>query len=232
MFILEKEILKVKNPRIKPLLEEVLSSYYNGNYRSAVVVNYTAVIMDLLDKVSDLSNIYQDPAAKKISEEINNHRQTDSKSARWEWELIKKISNQTELIDIYELADLEFVKTQRNYAAHPIVKHEEDEWSMKEITRETCSDVLRKSYEIIFLKQPILSKQIIMDIVEFAYKIINTLGMTDNNYELAIKEKYFKYLSSNVKDRLIRTLYKFIFISGYDNEDCNKYRWSNLKLLT
>lgn len=66
MFILEKEILKVNNPRIKPLLEEVLSSYYNGNYRSAVVVNYTAVIMDLIDKVSDLSNIHQDPAEKNI----------------------------------------------------------------------------------------------------------------------------------------------------------------------
>lgn len=65
MFILEKEILNVKNTRIKSLLEEVLSSYYQGNYRYAIVVNYTAVIMDLLDKVSDLLNIYQDPSAKK-----------------------------------------------------------------------------------------------------------------------------------------------------------------------
>lgn len=231
MFILEKEILKVKNPRIKPLLEEVLSSYYNGNYRSAVVVNYTAVIMDLLDKVSDLSNIHQDPAAKKISKEINNQRQVNNKSPKWEWELIKEISNQTELIDIYELADLEFVKTQRNYAAHPIVKHDEDEWSMKEITKETCIDIIRKSYEIVFLKQPILSRQITMDIVEFTFKTINTPGMTDNNVELVLKEKYFKYLSNDVKDRLIKMLYKFIFSSEYENQNYNNYRWSNLKLL-
>ncbi|WP_268258539.1 hypothetical protein [Enterococcus faecium] len=40
MFILDDEIKKVKNPRIIPLLEEVRSSFYQGNYRSAIAVNY------------------------------------------------------------------------------------------------------------------------------------------------------------------------------------------------
>lgn len=231
MFILEKEILNVKNTRIKSLLEEVLSSYYQGNYRSAIVVNYTAVIMDLLDKVSDLSNIYQDPSAKKISEKIKRYREEHNKSPKWEWDLIEQISNDTELIDAYELIDLDFVRTQRNYAAHPIVKHDDDEWSMKEITKETCSDVIRKSYEIVFLKQPILSKKIIMDILEFANKTINSPGMTDENFELVLSEKYLKYLPNDVKNRLIKTLYKFIFTLGYDNEHGNSYRWSNVKLL-
>lgn len=102
---------------------------------------------------------------------------------------------------------------------------------MKEITKETCSDVIRKSYEIVFLKQPILSKKIIMDIIEFANKTINSPGMTDENFELVLKEKYLKYLPSDVKNRLVKTLYKFIFTLGYDNENANSYRWSNVKLL-
>ena len=47
-FILEEEIEKVNNENSKEYLREVISSYNNGSYRSAIVVLYTTVIYDLL----------------------------------------------------------------------------------------------------------------------------------------------------------------------------------------
>ena len=50
MFVLDEEINNVKNTRILPLLNEIKSSFYSGNYRSAIVITYTAIILDVLDK--------------------------------------------------------------------------------------------------------------------------------------------------------------------------------------
>lgn len=230
MFILEKEILNVNNSKIKPLLDEVFSSYNQGNYRSAVVVNYTAIIMDLLDKMSYLSDIYQDEGAKAINSDIKKQRENNITSPKWEWSLIEQIEEKTELLNKYELEDLNYIKTQRNYAAHPVVSYNQDEWSMKDITQETCIDVIRKSYEMIFLKQPILGNKILFDIIEFSYKLDNVPGMAKVDYEFNINEKYLKQLNRKVKDSLIKSLYKFIFILPYADENGVKYRKSNTRL--
>lgn len=84
MFILEEAINKVENKKIYFLLMEVTSSYYQGNYRSAIVVTHTAIIMNLLDKLSDLATIYQDKTAQKILDEVRVKRENDLYSSAWE----------------------------------------------------------------------------------------------------------------------------------------------------
>ncbi|HCD5458055.1 TPA: hypothetical protein NBY71_002908, partial [Enterococcus faecium] len=73
-----------------------------GNYRSAIAVNYSALILDLIDKLSDLANIYEDNTSKKILEDIARLRKSDPNSPKWEMELLEKAYSSTELIDSYE----------------------------------------------------------------------------------------------------------------------------------
>lgn len=102
MFVLDEEINNVKNNRILPLLNEIKSSFYSGNYRSAVVITYTAIVLDVLDKLTDLSEIYQDPAAQDILKQVERKR-NNKNSSEWEIFLIDEANKRTELIDDYEL---------------------------------------------------------------------------------------------------------------------------------
>lgn len=46
--------------------KEVLISYQNGSYRSAMVMLYSVVISDILYKLKDMVSIFNDEKAKKF----------------------------------------------------------------------------------------------------------------------------------------------------------------------
>ena len=82
--------------QIKDYFREIISSYDNGNYRSAMVMLYSTIVCDLLLKLKELSDVYNDKKAEKILKEINEERKKKGNSA-WEWELIETIRERTEL---------------------------------------------------------------------------------------------------------------------------------------
>ena len=55
---------QIQNNKTKEYFKEVLSSYYSGNYRSAIVMLYTCLICDLVYKLQEMSEYYND----KVSE--------------------------------------------------------------------------------------------------------------------------------------------------------------------
>lgn len=69
-FILDYALENVKSKTTKAYLSEVISLYNNGNYRSAIVVLYSVVIFDLVDKLLVLKDVYSDKNAVDIFNEI------------------------------------------------------------------------------------------------------------------------------------------------------------------
>lgn len=230
MFVLDEEINNIKNTRILPLLNEVKSSFYQGNYRSAVVINYTAIIMDILDKLIDLSEIYQDQTAQDILNQVEDKRQKN-KNSEWENFLIQEVKNRTELIDGYEFDDLMEIKRQRNNAAHPMTTYDGNTWELKTISKETCQDVIRKSFEIVFLKPPILGRKINDKIIEFAKRAYSAIGITDDDFKISIRGQYLDQLGSKPKERLLKSLFKLIFNQAYNDQKANEGRQSSFALL-
>lgn len=64
-FSIDDAISNIKNKYTRELFKEVYSSYTIGNYRSAVVMLWSIIVTDLLLKLKDLDNIYDDPKAKR-----------------------------------------------------------------------------------------------------------------------------------------------------------------------
>ena len=58
--IITKLKSQIQDPRTAEYFSEVLSYYYTGNLRSAVVMLYATVICNLVYKLEDLKNIYSD----------------------------------------------------------------------------------------------------------------------------------------------------------------------------
>jgi len=80
----------IYNSDTKQNFKEVLSSYNNSNYRSAIVMLYSVAITDILYKLTELKDVYSDTRAIQILKILNDKRSINPNSADWELELIKQ----------------------------------------------------------------------------------------------------------------------------------------------
>lgn len=223
-FILEEQIENVIEPITKKYLQEVISSYRNGNYRACISVLYTTVIFDLLQKIIYLKNIYNDNGAEKILNNIKKLQEKNPKSPIWEENLIEDIYKETKMISLAEKEELLYLKKERNYAAHPIITINDDKLELKDITKETAIDLIRKAFEIVFLRDVILAKNIFEDVRSDANEYYKRINKPDR-LEKFLNEKYFKRMTQERKDALFKDFWKFVF--SLDDNDCNENRESN-----
>lgn len=73
-FDIEMALKKVKSVRIQKYLQEVLSTYHNGEYRSCIVMLYATTFADSLEKIKTMSEVYQNPKASKFLEDYEKGR--------------------------------------------------------------------------------------------------------------------------------------------------------------
>ena len=219
-FILEEQMERVVSPKTKEYLKEVVSCYRNGNYRASVVVLYTTVVFDLIQKIIVLKDIYNDKNAEKIYNEVEKVQKKNVNSPEWETKLIEKICDEMNIISSVEKEELLHLKKERNYAAHPIISGD-NELSLKKIRKETAADLIRKAFEIVFLRDAILAKninkEIVLDFKDY-YKRVGEYGL-----EKYLKIKYFDRMTQERKDALYKYLHKEVFIN--DDEDSNENRY-------
>lgn len=104
-------------------------------------------------------------------------------------------------------------------------------WELKTISRETCQDVIRKSFEIIFLKPPILGKKFNDKIIDFAKRAYNSIGITDDEFKIALRDQYLDQLGNKPKEQLLKSLFKLIFNQAYSDKQANEGRKSSFALL-
>lgn len=211
-FVVEEELEKVKDKETQKLLEEVISCYSNGNYRATIVTLYTTMIYDLLSKINVLSNYYDIPQAKDLIAEISTKKNHAPKSPQWEDTLLQGIKR-INLVSNEEYDELQNLKINRNYAAHPIVSLRADNtidyYEMKSISRETAADMIRKAFEIVFLRDPVIAininEKIEKDIKNF-YDTNGTVGLEDY-----LCTKYICKMTDKPKEILFKFLWKMSF---------------------
>jgi hypothetical protein len=123
-FSLENLSEKIHYGKTKDYFQEVISSYHNGNYRSAVVMLWSVAVCDIVYKLQYLVDLYQDAVAKSILDELTTLQNHDSKSSSWEFKLIEHTHKMTNLLDNSEYANLVYLQQQRHLSAHPILDSE------------------------------------------------------------------------------------------------------------
>jgi len=223
IFILEDQMEKVVNPKTKEYLEEVVSCYRNGNYRASVVVLYTTLIFDLMQKLITLKDVYDEEKAKVIYNEIKQKQKNNPFDPSWETYLIDKICEDMKIISKVEKEELEHLKKERNYAAHPIIS-ESEELTLKPIRKETAGDLIRKAFEIVFLRDAILARDINIKIVEDLKEYY--LRVAESGFEKYIYTRYLNRMTQARKNELFKFLWQSVFI--WEDDDAIRNRDSNL----
>ncbi len=223
IFILEDQMEKVVNPKTKEYLEEVVSCYRNGNYRASVVVLYTTLIFDLMQKLITLKDVYDEEKAKVIYNEIKQKQKNNPFDPSWETYLIDKICEDMKIISKVEKEELEHLKKERNYAAHPIIS-ESEELTLKPIRKETAGDLIRKAFEIVFLRDAILARDINIKIVEDLKEYYSRVA--ESGFEKYVNNRYLNRMNQARKNELFKFLWQSVFI--WNDDDAIRNRDSNL----
>ena len=151
--------------KTKEYFQEVVSSYSNGNYRSAIVMLYTVAICDMLFKLQELKDMFNDSIASEILTEVEKCRnEHDNKSkSRWEKEFVDNVYKKTDLLDLEAYTNLNHLYDHRNFSAHPALN---DSYELISPTKETTVAHIKNILNSILVKPPIFIKNIVTTLTE------------------------------------------------------------------
>lgn len=208
----------IKHTKTKEYFSEVMQSYVSGSYRSAVVMLYSVVISDLVYKLKDLKDIYDDKKAIEILELVESRQKQSPKSSEWEVFLIEEVIKKTSLLESIDQVNLEHLRNQRHLSAHPVLNAED---LLSTPNKETVRALMRSMLEGLLTKGAVMGTEIfnqfINDLANHNNYFINT-----ENLEKFLEARYFKNIHDRVIIKIFRSLWSITF--KVQDENCKKNR--------
>lgn len=217
---------KVYSPLTKKYFHEVINSYDNGNYRSAVVMLYSVVIADLLLKLKELEDMYDDSVAKSILQLVNKNRENKEIKQKWETELINKIYRETTLIEDADYVNIIFLYSQRNLSAHPTLNINYDLFSPN---RETVAAHIRNMLEGVLIKPPVFAKKITDMLLEDLESKKNIYNSDLDQLHKYLQNRYFEKTDDKMFCSVFKDFWKITLV--LDNQECSENRDINKKCM-
>lgn len=217
---------KIYSPKSREYFKEVISSYVNGNYRSAIVMLYSVCICDLLFKLQELKDMYNDGIAKNIINDIEKHKIASSSKSSWEKELVDSIRSKTALLDLEAYINLSHLYDYRNLSAHPALNGELELISPQ---KEIVAAYIRAALDTILLKPAIFVKDVISIMTNDLNEKKGYLLQDKNVFKDYVQNKYLDRMSDIMFKKTFQIFWRFAFRSI--NDDCNKNRPINIHLL-
>ncbi|WP_298626023.1 hypothetical protein [uncultured Zoogloea sp.] len=224
-YSIEQRATQIFDTRTKEYFSEVLSCYAAGNYRSSVVMLWSVAVCDLLFKLQNLVDLYGDTKAKNILTDIGKLQQDNERSPIWETKLVESVAEKTQLLDIAERENLLHLQRQRHLAAHPVVNAN---FQLHRPNRETARALIRNTLDGLLTKAPILSKQIVNELIEDLEQASGIL-IDEKKLKAYLESKYYTRFNPEVEKAVFKALWKFVF--RLTDERCEKNRAINLSAL-
>lgn len=226
MQIYVKEVDEIYSSKTKEYFKEVISSYENGNYRSAIVMLYSVVVCDILFKLQELVDEYDDSIAKEIIRNFRKNMESPNKS-KWETQLFDEVKVKTELIDEFTYEQLNQLKQYRNWSAHPILN---DNFELIKPTKEITIAFILMMLDKILIKPSIFIKNIFSFLTDDLEERKETYLNEENQLKKYLNNKYFNRMPLSMKKKILKSLWKITFINTTDVK-CKKNRTINRKAL-
>lgn len=221
-----ENIEKIYFRQTKTYFEEVLGSFFNGNYRAAIVMLYSVAICDLCLKLNELSNIYNDVQAKSILDNIARIQSDNSSKSKWEKDLIDGMRSGG-YISLKLESDLSHLYDDRCFSAHPAMNHD---YELLDINKETALAHIKNILNELLIEPPMFNKNVIDKLttdLEERKDIFDNSFESLNNYVCAT---YYSRLTNSALLVLFKSLWFFCF-NKKDDEKCKANADLNRKAL-
>lgn len=210
-------------PKTKEYFQEVVSSYSIGNYRSATVMLYSVAICDLLFKLQELRDMYNDTIADEILKGVEKSRNAnDNKSkSKWEKELVDNIHEKTELLDLEAYTNLNHLYDHRYFSAHPSLN---ENYELVTPSKETTIANIKNILNNILVKPPIFIKKVVDALTEDLKEKKNIYEGEDDKLSIYLNNKYYSKMSKTMKINTMKAFWKFCFCLPEDEECMNNLK--------
>lgn len=225
-FSIELAAEQIVDTRTKSYFTEVLSSFVNGHYRSAAVMLWSVVISDLVYKLQELRDLYQDSVATSILDSVQARQTANPTNPEWEPYLLDEVNTRTQFFEAGEHQHIVAIHRLRHLSAHPVLSSAH---LLFEPNKETARAAIRNALESVLLKPPVFSRKVVINLVQDLAARKALLPDTAS-LRMYLEAKYLRNLHPTVKLELIRTLWKFCF--RLSNPDADANRDINLRALT
>lgn len=224
--LLDKLRVQIQDQRTADYFSEVLSCYYSGNLRSAIVMLYATVICDLVFKLEDLVSIYGDKGAEKILDELKTQQENNPKSTDWERDVPEKCKNANKILSTADYSNFCSLQQLRHLCAHPVIN------GSRELYRPNSDIVLghiRNMLEGILVKPAFQVKEL-FNIILNDLSSVKDIIIDEKQLKQYVESKFLdKFNSIELEKHIFKTLWKFVFM--LDNDECKTNRVINLFLL-
>ncbi|WP_242285578.1 hypothetical protein [Bacillus cereus group sp. BfR-BA-01394] len=211
--------------KTKEYFNEVFNSYSNGNNRSAIVMLYSVVVCDLVYKLQELEDKYNDKKAKSILDKVKKEQEKDPGSSAWERILIEGVFNKTSLLEIHDKENISHLKKHRNLSAHPVLDQLD---ILFKPSKEDVRAHIRNMLEGILCKSPLISSEILVPFL-LDLESVKDILITRKEIKRYLESKYFNKMNNLMSQKLFKELWKIVFRT--DDERCNENRHINFKAL-
>lgn len=224
MSIYLQEADKIYFKNTKEYFQEVMSSYSIGNYRSANVMLYSVAICDILLKLQELQDMYNDSVAKEILEAVKKQQKQNEKNPAWENKLLEMVKTKTQLLDAVAYTHLSHLKDDRNYSAHPAMN---ENFELVTPSKETTIANIKNVLQDILIKPPIFITNVIDILTEDLQSKKSIFENEDKRLEIYLKNTYYSKMKDPMKKKVVKALWKFCFcnpesIECMNNQDINR----------
>lgn len=209
---------RIYDARTREVFREVQQSMAAGSLRSAVVMLWTVVICDLVYKLQELRDLYGDPVARTILDDMEARQQANPKSPEWEGRLVEEIAARTQLLDPAEKHQMVSLQSYRHLCAHPVLSNAD---LLFQPSVETVRAYTRSVLESVLLKPPMLSKRI-ADALVVDIAARKQLFPEDEALRRYLEAKYLGNLREPVENGIFRALWKFVFSLSNPDVDANR----------
>lgn len=212
-YSIEQESENIYCKKTLDYFKETYSCYKQGNYRAATVTLWSVIICDLIFKLNELKDVYQDSKAIEILEKVKNNQNSSPYSSKWESELIDDVKDKTLLIDSIDHANLKYIQLQRNLSAHPNISADNN---LNSPNKDTARALLRIALEAVLTKPAFYTDKIIENICidltnnEFIYKKDDRQESL-NILKKLLENKYLNHLKPVYEATVFKKFWKLTF---------------------
>lgn len=212
----------------KKYIKEAISCYNDGNYRSATNSLYAVVIVDIVEKLKTLAELYDNSKAQQILQEVETKIEKDGdKWSAWENDLIDEVKK-TPMLSSPTLAQtIDELKQWRNFSSHPTIS--EFGASLKTPDRYIVAHFFQVIFDELFTVSPSLIGKVTSDFVDFLEEKKDIFSNDENKIRIYIEDSFLNKMNDEQKDSLLKDLFKFVFIKM--DPHCRANRKLNLSAL-
>ena len=117
---LDELVLLCRDEKARLYIEEAVSCYRSGAYRSAIVATWIAVCYDIIDKLRELALAGDKEAEQQVAVIEKTRASNDfARALNFERHVLVLVRDKFELISHLEYIDLDRLQQDRNRCAHP-----------------------------------------------------------------------------------------------------------------